>query len=121
MPGAGMTPEGGLVNNEIRGLQNPPADTFTMSAYVSFITEFGVLTMALLVVLVVIHVARHHAWNRTTICWLVLMAYLYVQFEAYSFYALPLIVWGAKWLDARRPDAKVSRLVLETNRIHRVV
>jgi hypothetical protein len=112
---------GGLVNNEIRGLQNPPADTFTMSAYVSFITEFGVLTMALLVVLVVIHVARHHAWNRTTICWLVLMAYLYVQFEAYSFYALPLIVWGVKWLDARRPDAKVSRLVLETNRIHRVV
>lgn len=84
---------GGLVNNEIRGLQNPPADTFTMSAYVSFITEFGVLVMLLLVVLVVVSLSVHHAWNRTTVCWLILVAYLYIQFEAY---ACPIFV-SAMW------------------------
>lgn len=26
-------------------------------------------------------------------CWLVLVAYLYVQFEGYAFAALPLLVW----------------------------
>lgn len=85
---------GGLVNGEIRGLENPPTDTFTMSAYVSFITEFGALAMLLVVLLVVALLTVNHAWNRTTVCWLVLVAYLYIQFEAYGFYALVLLVWG---------------------------
>ncbi|MEK0279843.1 hypothetical protein [Bifidobacterium mongoliense] len=87
---------GGLVNGEIRGQENPPTDTFTMSAYVSFITEFGALAMLLVVLLVVALLTVNHAWNRTTVCWLVLVAYLYVQFEAYGFYALVLLVWVAK-------------------------
>ncbi|MEK0216949.1 hypothetical protein [Bifidobacterium mongoliense] len=85
---------GGLVNMEIRGLVNPPVDTFTMSAYVSFVTEFGALALGLLALLVVVWTSVNHAWTRGTVCWLVLVAYLYVQFEAYAFYALPLVVWG---------------------------
>lgn len=85
---------GGLVNMEIRGLVNPPVDTFTMSAYVSFVTEFGALALGLLALLVVVWTSVNHAWTRKTVCWLVLVAYLYVQFEAYAFYALPLVVWG---------------------------
>ena len=30
-----------------------------------------------------------------TVCWLLLMAYLFVQFEAYSFYAVPLFLCWA--------------------------
>lgn len=85
---------GGLVTQEIRGLVNPPVDTFTMSAYVSFVTEFGALALGLLALLVVVWTSVNHAWTRGTVCWLVLVAYLYVQFEAYAFYALPLVVWG---------------------------
>lgn len=85
---------GGLINDEIRGLANPPVDTFTMSGYVSFVTEFGVLMASLLAVLVVANVTTRHAWSRGMLCWLVLVAYLYVQFEAYAFYALALMVWG---------------------------
>jgi hypothetical protein len=44
---------GGLANTEINRLVNPPVDTFTMSGYVSFITEFGLLVMVLLVFLVI--------------------------------------------------------------------
>jgi hypothetical protein len=86
---------GGLVNAEIKGLANPPADTFTMSGYVSFITEFGLLMAVLLAVMVVAGIALRHAWSRKMVCWLVLVAYLYVQFEAYAFYALALVVWGS--------------------------
>ncbi|MCH9276183.1 hypothetical protein JS533_007855 [Bifidobacterium amazonense] len=85
---------GGMSSEEIDGLANPPADTFTMSAYASFITEFGVLCFAAFLLLVVLHVTRLHAWNRRTICWMVLVAYLYVQFESYAFYAIPLFLWG---------------------------
>lgn len=85
---------GGLVTQEIRGLVNPPIDTFTMSAYVSFVTEFGALALGLLALLVVVWTSVNRAWTRGTVCWLVLVAYLYVQFEAYAFYALPLVVWG---------------------------
>ncbi|WP_236023512.1 hypothetical protein [Bifidobacterium miconis] len=85
---------GGMANQEIDGLANPPADTFTMSAYASFITEFGLLCFAALLLLIVLHVTRCHAWNRLTICWLILVAYLYVQFESYAFYAIPLLLWG---------------------------
>jgi hypothetical protein len=85
---------GGAANSEINGLANPPTNTFTMSAYSSFITEFGIIMFALLVVMMLVHVAKHHAWNRTTVCWLVLAAYLYIQFESYAFYALWLLIFA---------------------------
>jgi hypothetical protein len=89
---------GGKTNPEIEEMANPPAQTFTMSAYTSFITEFGVIAFVALVVLVMVWVTRNHAWNRKMVCWLLLVAYLYVQFEAYGFYALALVVWGAQSL-----------------------
>ena len=84
---------GGLVNPEIEGLSNPPADTFTMSAYVSFITEFGMLAFFAFVLLVIFKITRSEAWSRLTVCWLLLVGYLYFQFEAYAFYALAFLVW----------------------------
>ncbi|OZG68556.1 hypothetical protein [Bifidobacterium eulemuris] len=71
------------------------ADTmFTMSGYTSFLTEFGLVGLCGLVALVLWHIARHHAWSKQTVCWLLLVAYLYVQFEGYAFAAIPLLVWG---------------------------
>lgn len=70
-----------------------PANMFTMSAYTSFLGEFGLIGLAVLVSLVISHVTDAHAWNKTTVCWLLLVAYLYTQFEGYAFYALPLFVW----------------------------
>ena len=93
---------GGVMNAEIRGLAHPPDNTFTMSAYASFITEFGLVGFALLTAAVLAHFTVMHAWNRTTLCWLILVAYLYVQFEAYAFYALWLFVWAAP-IVGRRP------------------
>lgn len=72
------------------------ADTmFTMSGYTSFLTEFGLAGLCGLMALVLRHITRHHAWNKQTVCWLLLVAYLYVQFEGYAFAAIPLLVWGA--------------------------
>ncbi|KLN89388.1 hypothetical protein LMG11583_0113 [Bifidobacterium bifidum] len=34
-------------------------------------------------------------WHKTVICWLVLVAYLYIQCEDYAFAALPLLVFAA--------------------------
>ncbi|OZG61315.1 hypothetical protein BLEM_1527 [Bifidobacterium lemurum] len=91
---------GGMVTEEIRQLVDPRGPTsnragnvFTMNAYTSFITEFGVIAFAAAIGVVLWHVTRNHAWNKTTICWLLLLAYLYLQFEAYAFYALPLFLW----------------------------
>jgi hypothetical protein len=86
---------GGIVNGEIHGLVNPPADTFTMSGYVSFITEFGLLATILLVAMILVGITVRHAWSRKMLCWVVLAGYLYIQFEGYAFYALPLLVWRA--------------------------
>lgn len=85
---------GGLANAEIRGLANPPADTFTMSGYVSAITEFGLPVVVLAVVLVVVRGLTAHSWNRVMICWAILVGYLYLQFEGYAFAALPVLVWA---------------------------
>jgi hypothetical protein len=65
-----------------------------MSVYSSFITEFGIVMFALLAVMLLIHITTHRAWNRTTVCWLVLTAYLYIQFESYAFYALWLLIFA---------------------------
>ena len=48
---------GGAPNTEIDGLANPPADTFTMSIYASFITEFGLFCFLAFLLLVLAHVA----------------------------------------------------------------
>lgn len=85
---------GGAANAEIDGLAKAPADTFTMSAYASFITEFGLLCFIAFAAAVIIHISVHRAWNRHTVCWLILLVYLYVQFEAYAFYAIPLFLWA---------------------------
>ena len=84
---------GGAPNTEIDGLANPPADTFTMSIYASFITEFGLFCFLAFLLLVLAHVAVHHGWSRRNICWFILLAYLYIQFESYAFYAIPLFIW----------------------------
>ena len=34
-------------------------------------------------------------WHKTVICWLVLVAYLYIQCENYAFAALPLLMFAA--------------------------
>jgi hypothetical protein len=95
---------GGVANWEINGLANPPTNTFTMSAYSSFITEFGIIMFALLAVMVLIHIIKHRAWNRTIVCWLVLVVYLYIQFESYAFYALWLLIFavGSSHIPVRR-------------------
>ena len=31
--------------------------------------------------------------NKMTVCWMVLLAYLYIQFEGYAFYALWMFIW----------------------------
>lgn len=85
---------GGAPNTEIDGLANPPADTFTMSIYASFITEFGLFCFLAFLLLVLARVAVHHGWSRRNICWFILLAYLYIQFESYAFYAIPLFIWA---------------------------
>lgn len=34
-------------------------------------------------------------WTKTLVCWLLLLIYLYVQFEGYAFIAFPLFIWSA--------------------------
>lgn len=88
----GGDPQG---NGEIRLLGTPPGDhyIFTMNAYVDFITEFGLGMFLAAVVLIIVHITRNRAWNKMTICWLILLAYLYIQFEGYAFYAFWLFLW----------------------------
>ena len=88
----GGDPQG---NGEIRLIShtNNMNYFFTMNAYVSFITEFGVLMFVAFLVLLAWHVSTNHMWSKTTICWLLLLVYLYIQFEGYAFYALWLFIW----------------------------
>ena len=67
-----------------------------MSAWTSFLVEFGIIGLGLLCAMVLRHVARTAGWHKTAICWLILVGYLYIQFEGYAFYALPLLVWGLR-------------------------
>lgn len=78
-------------------------NVFTMSAYTSFIAEFGLIGFGVLVAAVIwmlvravrVNGARDDAAQcRWLICWFLLVAYLYVQFEGYAFYALPLLLWA---------------------------
>ena len=40
--------------------------------------------------------AGQRAEARTYLWWTILVAYLYLQFEGYAFYALPLLVWALR-------------------------
>ena len=73
-----------------------PDSMFTMSAYTSFLGEFGVIGFVALVALIIECITRAHVWNKITICWLILVAYLYIQFEGYAFYAIPLFLWALR-------------------------
>jgi len=70
------------------------ANMFTMSAYTSFIVEFGAVACVILLIILLRHITSRHAWRKTIVCWLILVSYLYAQFEGYAFYALPLLVWA---------------------------
>lgn len=89
----GGNPDG---NGEIRLLASTSNQNFyfTMNAYVSFITEFGVIMALAFLTLLLVHVTVNHAWSKTTVCWLILLCYLYIQFEGYAFYALWLYIWA---------------------------
>ncbi|WP_223847926.1 hypothetical protein [Bifidobacterium reuteri] len=83
-------------NGEIRLIATPPNDNyiFSMSAYIDFITEFGVMMFVALIAVLLVHITLNHAWSKMTVCWLLLLAYLYFQFEGYAFYALWLFIWA---------------------------
>lgn len=68
--------------------------TITMSAYSSFIGEFGLIGFMALTFIILRQVIQHRAWHKSTVFWLLLIMYLHVQFEGYSFYALPLFIWA---------------------------
>lgn len=89
----GGNPDG---NGEIRLLTSTSNRNyyFTMNAYVSFIAEFGAIMAVAFLVLLLVHVSVNHAWNKATVCWLLLLCYLYIQFEGYAFYALWLYIWA---------------------------
>ena len=94
---------GGSVNSEIESIGKlpdtpdpwlpPTTQAFTMSFFATFIAEFGVLLLAALLLLALAWIARYHMWNKQTVCWLILLAYLYAQFEAYAFYAFWLFIY----------------------------
>jgi membrane-bound metal-dependent hydrolase YbcI (DUF457 family) len=65
--------------------------------------------------MLLIHITTHRAWNRTIVCWLVLTAYLYIQFESYAFYALWLLIFAAA---SSRFAAAVSRNQLPVRHRH---
>ncbi len=83
------------------------ADTvWTMCAYTSVVAEYGLIGLILLVIASIVSMTRvfdtaaagHGVWNKTVICWLVLIVYLYIQCENYAFAALPLFIFAASKL-----------------------
>ena len=88
-------------------------NVFTMSAYTSFIAEFSLLGFGVLLAAVIWMLARavramgtrgNAVQSRWLMCWFLLVAYLYVQFEGYAFYALPLLLWAlGRCADAAQP------------------
>lgn len=106
----GGNPDG---NGEIRLIADTDNSTyyFTMNAYVSFITEFGIVMLVAFLILLLAHVTCSHAWNKTTICWLILLCYLYIQFEGYAFYALWLYIWATGFPQTgRNPTPEIRQL-----------
>jgi len=96
--------------------QVTPMNMFTMSTYTSFFVEFGLIASLLLVAMVLWHVTRSHAWNKTTVCWFLLVVYLYIQFEGYASYALPLFLWSAAAIKVRTLQPAVCHVVIAHHR-----
>lgn len=99
------------------------ADTvWTMSAYTSFVVEFGIIGLTAVLAAVIRGLLRcKNAMSetaprtapaldtmlsntltmsgvllvsrKTLVCWIILVTYLYVQFEGYAFIALPMLIW----------------------------
>ena len=94
---------GGAINSEIESIGKlpdtpdpwlpPTTQAFTMSFFTTFLAEFGVIMLIAFLVLTAVWITRHHAWSKQTVCWLILLVYLYAQFEAYAFYAFWLFIW----------------------------
>ncbi|MBT1180859.1 hypothetical protein JS531_02495 [Bifidobacterium sp. CP2] len=108
---------GGVMTAEIGELRNPLGPTgnlagnaFTMNAYVSFVTEFGLVAFVAALALLLWHMTRNRAWSRRTVCWLLLLAYLYVQFEAYAFPAFALFVWATARERDGRPNTHAASM-----------
>lgn len=83
-----------------------PDTMWTMSAYTSFLVEYGLIDLALVIVpivwLTVTAIRSRRTPAKLTICWLLLVTYLYIQFEGYAFYAIPLYVWVMQQLELRQ-------------------
>lgn len=72
-----------------------PDTVWTMCLYTNFVTEFGLVGLILMIAVTALFLSRHQCvWNKLTVCWLILLAYLYIQFEGYAFAAFPLFVWS---------------------------
>lgn len=84
---------------------------WTMCAYTSVMTEYGLVGLILLIAATILCMTRGSVlmdgtsvggttqgggvWHKTVVCWLILVIYLYVQCENYAFAALPLFVFAA--------------------------
>lgn len=91
--GAWVKSQHGIMTNEMLSLGRVrDLSAFSMNVYTSVIAEFGIITLVLMVTAVLAHVTRNRQWNLTTVVWLLLLAYLYCQYEAYAFYAFWLFL-----------------------------
>lgn len=95
-----------------------PDKVFTMSAYASYLAEFGLAGAAALGTVIWGLVRRARPLGKTMACWILLTAYLYVQFEGYAFYALPLLMWAlrARGDQRRRRTPAGSSEAMETEK-----
>lgn len=71
-----------------------PDTVWTMSAYTNYLTEFGLIGCMMSAFAVGMILSRYGRWTKPSICWAVLLGYLYIQFEGYAFAALPLFIWS---------------------------
>lgn len=81
-----------------------PNTVWTMCIYTNFITEFGLVGFIAFVVISLRFITTYHQWNKLTLCWLILLVYLYIQFEGYAFAALPLFIWSLTRLNEFRRE-----------------
>ncbi|MBT1173165.1 hypothetical protein JS528_07335 [Bifidobacterium sp. MA2] len=71
-----------------------PDTIWTMSVYTSFITEYGAIGLVQFLIIALRFITSQHMWTKRTVCWLVLVVYLYIQFEGYCLVAIPLLIWA---------------------------
>lgn len=100
----------GTMTNEMLSLAHVrDLSAFSMNAYASIIAEFGVVTLVLMAAAVLAHVTRHRQWSLTTVVWLLLLAYLYCQYEAYAFYAFWLFLAATGRPGRTSPRSELDR------------